>query len=252
MRVVVNQRRVRRNRQIAQYAFFITLGILILGLFVTNASPSNPLLLLAPLVVLPVGLIATLYSVRMANLWLRVPRPETVLSQGLKSLSSRSTIYHYYFPARHVLITPQGIYSLTARPQDGHFTITGNAWRRRGGFGSKLQTFFRQDSVGDPHRDAEIEARRTQEFIARTLAGASISVQPLIVLTGLQIEVEVENSPIPVLYADNKKKPSLKSFFREIKKEAGSPALDEGQIATLEQALGIQSGEATEESASDE
>ena len=145
MRVVVNTRRVRRNRQIAQYAFFVTLGVLILGLFVTNAAPNNPILLIAPLIVLPVGVIATIYSVRMANLWLREPRPEDVLQQGLKGQSTRAVLYHYFLPTRHLLLTPQGVFSLTIRPQDGRFTVKDDRWRRHGSMMSQFMTFFRQD-----------------------------------------------------------------------------------------------------------
>ena len=241
MRVVVNTRRVRRNRQIAQYAFFVTLGVLILGLFVTNAAPNNPILLIAPLIVLPVGVIATIYSVRMANLWLREPRPEAVLQQGLKGQSSRTVLYHYYLPARHLLISPQGVFSLTIRPQDGTFTVKGDRWRRHGSMLSQFMTFFRQDSVGSPHLDAVNQAARTQQLLDKALPDSGVIIQPLIVMIGPYAEVEVEESEIPILYADSKKKPNLKTFFKDIKKgeEEAAPSLTDDQIAQFEQALGI-------------
>lgn len=241
MRVVVNTRRVRRNRQIAQYAFFVTLGVLILGLFVTNAAPNNPVLLIAPLIVLPIGVIATIYSVRMANLWLREPRPEAVLQQGLKGQSTRSVLYHYFFPARHLLISPQGVFSLTIRPQDGRFTVKGDRWRKQGSLMSQFMTFFRQDAVGNPHLEAQHEAARTQQLLDQVLPGAGVTVQPLIVMIGPYAEVEVEESSIPILYADSKKKPNLKTFFKDIKKgdEAPAVSLSDEQIAQLEQAQGI-------------
>jgi hypothetical protein len=245
MRVVVNTRRVRRNRQIAQYAFFVTLGVLILGLFVTNAAPNNPILLVAPLIVLPVGVIATIYSVRMANLWLREPRPEAILQQGLKGQSTRSVLYHYFLPARHLLISPQGVFSMTIRPQDGRFSIKDDRWHRYGSMMSQFMTFFRQDSVGSPHLEAVRDAARTQQLLDKVLPDTGVVVQPLIVMIGPLVEVEVEESSIPILYADSKKKPNLKTFFKDIKKgeEAAPTSLSDEQIAQLEQSLGIASEE---------
>ena len=54
-------------------------------------------------------------------------------------------------------------------------------------------------------------------------------------------EVEVENFSIPILYADSKKKPNLKTFFKDLKKgeEAAPASLTDEQIAQLEQSVGI-------------
>ncbi len=239
MRVVINERVVNRNRKIAQYAFFITLGILVLGLFVTNAAPTNALLALAPLVVLPIALGATLYSVRMANLWLREPRPDAALRDGLKGLSSRSVIYHYYLPAHHVLIAPQGVFTFTVRPQEGQFTVNGTKWHKAGGPFAKFMTFFRQDGIGKPHRDAERDAEAVQAFLDRVLPDSGVHVQPVIAFISPYAELEVIDSPIPVVHADSKKRPSLKQFLREIKKQEDTATLNAEQIRLLEEAAGI-------------
>jgi hypothetical protein len=239
MRVVINQKKIRRNRKIAQYAFFITLGVLIIGLFITNAAPSNPVLLLAPLVVLPIAIGATMYSVRMANSWLREPRPEAVLKQALKGISSRSVLYHYALPANHVLITPQGVFVFVLRPQEGHFTISGKKWSRRGGMFKKFMTFFRQDSIGHPDTEAMREAAVLQEVLDRVLPDSGVTAEPVVVFSSPYAELEVIESTMPVVSADPKQKPSLKSLMKDAKAREGVVTLDQEQIEALEAAAGI-------------
>src|SRR5690554_5817915 len=145
MRVETNQKLVRRNRRIAQYLFFFSLAVLIGAFIVANAqmfSGSLPdpdtlegtLALVLPTLVLPIGVLASLFSVRMTNLWIRQPRPESAIREGLKGLSNKSVLYNYYhLPARHVLICPQGVFAITTRFQEGRYTVTGDKWITHGG-----------------------------------------------------------------------------------------------------------------------
>ena len=103
MRIETNTRLVTRNRRAAQYLFFFSIAVLIGAFIYTNQqalsqqsldpnSMEANLLLLLPAIVLPVGVIASMVSVRMTNLWIREPRPERVLKEGLKGLSKKSVM----------------------------------------------------------------------------------------------------------------------------------------------------------------
>lgn len=239
MRIVTNQNKIRRNRRIAQYAFFATLALLILGLFITNAAPANPLLLLAPLIVLPVAIAATFYSVRMANLWLREPRPETVLEESLKGMSARAVLYNYVLPARHVLITPQGVFTFTFRPQEGDFIIDGTRWTKKTNAFGKFMTLFRQDSIGRPDLEAAREAASVQEAIDQAFPDSNITVEPVVIFSSPAVSVEIVNSDLPVIYGDGKQKPNIKTFSRDLKKRQDATSLTDEQIEQLEASLGI-------------
>lgn len=239
MRVMINERRVRRNRKIAQYTFFGTMAVLVLGLIIPNAAPSNSILVFTMLIVLPIALGATFFSIRMANSWLRRPYPEEVLAPALKGISNRSVIYHYWLPARHVLIMPQGILSFTILPQEGFFSIEGETFRRSGGLFRKFLNYFRQDTVGTPFHDAVKDAQKVQAVIAKAAPDANVTVQPVIVFTSPASDIEVTDPVIPVVHADNKKRPSLKSYLRELKKKQDVPFLDAEQITALERLIGI-------------
>ena len=86
MRVVINEAQINRNRKISHLLFFISLGGMVFGFFFTwTADPASGASQLSCFI-LPILLLLTLTSVRMANVWIREPRPVDVLSNGLKGL----------------------------------------------------------------------------------------------------------------------------------------------------------------------
>ncbi|MEO0565521.1 MAG: hypothetical protein AAF125_25665, partial [Chloroflexota bacterium] len=84
MRVETNIRVIKRNRQIAQYTFFTSMGLWLVSLIITflpQFAPDSQLASLAWLQlvatgVLPFALAIALFAVYMTNLWIREPRPE--------------------------------------------------------------------------------------------------------------------------------------------------------------------------------
>lgn len=229
MRIVTNKRLARRNRKITNYLFFGTFGALILGFVVINASlftnqTPDTLTLFAQSAVLPVAFILTIVSVRMTNLWARVPRPEKAIEDGLKGLSNKSVLYNYYhFPVRHVLICPQGVFAIVTRWHDQQFSLRDGKFRSKRNLISKLFSAIRFDGVGKPFRDAEIARAHIQNAIDDV--ADDVNVQSLIVFVDPSASVEIETEPeIPVLYADPKRSPNLKEFMRDAKRLLGDAA----------------------------
>lgn len=240
MRVEINTKLVTRNRRIAQYLFFFSFGVLIVAFIVTNQQALDPnasqsvLTALLPSLMLPIGLIATLVSVRMTNLWIREPRPERVMKDGLKGLSNKSVLYHYYhLPARHVLVCPQGVFAITVRYQEGLFTVKGDQWSTQGGALSALLRIFRRDGIGSPNLDAQRAVSHVEKLLASI--APEVEVKPLIVFTDPRARVTIENPTVPILYANPDLEPSLKGFMRDYPKE-GRSTLTPAQIQAFEQA----------------
>lgn len=245
MRFEINKRLLKRNRQIAQYLFFFSLGVLVLGFFVSNQMPTSGssaqlIELVIPSLILPIGLITTLVSVHMTNTWIREPRPENTLKDSLKGLSNKSVIYHYFHnPAKHVLITPQGIFAITTRFQNGSFTVEGDKWSTASGPLARIVRLFRQDAVGNPTQDAINNAGHVENLLRATfpdLGGEpGTLVKPLIVFYDPNVRLTINNPKVPVLFADTKRKPNLKDYLRDVAKE-GRFALMPAQIETFEAA----------------
>lgn len=238
MRIVTNKKLARRNKKLTNYLFFGTFGALILGFVLINASlltgaaPDN-LTLIAQSAVLPVLLVLTVVSVRMTNMWARVPRPENAIAEGLKGLSNKSILYNYYhFPARHVLICPQGIFAIVTRWHDQEFTFRDGKFYSRRNIISKFFSLIRFDGVGKPLRDAEFARQSVQRAIDEI--ASDVEVRALIVFVDPSSRVHFESEPeTPVLYADPKTSPNLKEFMRDAKRRMTDVADSKTKNASL-------------------
>lgn len=228
MRIVTNQELIRKSRRIATWLFFISMIILIFGFFVANGQvfgliPEEDIItvytIVTPLVLLA-GFMTTLTSVRMTNLWVRIPRPEIVIPEGLKGIHGRNktSLYNYYhLPARHVLITPQGIFPLVTRFQDGKFTVTGDKWKSHKGVISSFLSLLRLDGIGNPNQDVDVAQKYVQHLIEDY--DGTIPIYPVIVFVDPRAQVEINDPAIPVVYADNKRSPNLKEYVQSFGNE---------------------------------
>jgi hypothetical protein len=223
MRIVINTKLAKRLRQIATYLFLGTLALLIGGFAFVNYSMftgtlPEPLILLLQLALIPAAFILTLLSVRLTNSWARRPFPEDVIKESLKGVSKKSVLYHYYhFPARHVLIAPQGVFAITTRWHNGRFSVKGDEWKSYKGAISRLFSAMRMDGIGNPTRDAQRAAENVQaQFKA---VGADVNVQPLIVFIDPTVQIDIENPTVPVLFADEKRSPNLTEYLRDLNRQ---------------------------------
>jgi hypothetical protein len=227
MQIITNEPLVQRNRKIATFLFFFSLIVLGAGFIVANGqifglnleedeTGASAYLVFMPIVLL-VGFISTMISVRMTNLWVRLPRPEESLKVNLKGLSHKSRLYNYYHsPARHVLVSPHGIFVIVTRFQDGKFSVSGDKWKTKRSVFGRLFSFFRMDDLGDPTR----EAKQAAEHIGSIVEGydPELNVQPLILFIGVKVDLNIDNPTVPVLYADSKLQPNIKDYLRDIQK----------------------------------
>jgi hypothetical protein len=238
MRIVTNKKLARRNRQMAQYMSLFSFGVLAVGLFFNFQLLSSDDVVLSsivPSIVLIVAIITTFISVRLNNNWARQPRPEEALKEGLKGLSTKSVLYNYHhLPARHILIAPQGVFSVTTRYQDGIFSVEGDHWRTKKSMAARMLGALRFDGVGEPTLDAQRQAQHVESLLASV--APDVPVQPLIVFTSSRADITISETPVPVLYIDPKTKLNLKNYLRDIAKEDERPTLTPEQIEAFEEA----------------
>lgn len=242
MRVETNVRVIKRNRQIAQSTFFLSmaiwlagLGITLLPLFTERDPTEIGWIEIVPTIILPIGLGIALFAVHMTNLWIREPRPEQAIRDGLKGISKQSVLYHYHHnPAKHVLIAPQGIFVMIIRFQSGKITVDGERWQLQRSFIARLAGVFRLEGLGSPNDEAE----RAVSYLQRILEpiAPDVEIQALIVLTDPRAEAAINESPIPVLYADEKQKPNLKNFMRKHPNKSADLPLTPEQLQAFEEA----------------
>jgi hypothetical protein len=249
MRVQTNVRVIKRNRQIAQYAFFISmsvwlgsLAITFLPAFTDRSVDQLGWLELVATAVLPFALALALFAVYMTNLWIREPRPEQVIRDGLKGMNKKSVLYHYHHsPAKHVLISPQGVFVMVVRWQRGNIIVNGDKWRFQRSFLARFLSLFRLESLGNPVGEAE----RARSYLARLLEDIApdVEIEPLLVITDPRAAITVQSdSPVPIVYANEKNpagdrlKPTLTDFMRERKTNNTEMPLTAEQIEAFDQA----------------
>ncbi len=239
MRTFINVDRLRRNRRLSQIFFFVALAVLVSSFVLYWFQPAEQQadMFWFSLIILPLGLVAAITSVRMTNQWIREPRPEEIITEGLKGLGSNYALYHYYLPSNHVVVAPHGIFSITVRFQSGEFRVQGDRWRADVGILARVVRFFRQEHIGKPARDAQREAVRTQVWLDEIVPDTEVLVEPLVVFIHPGATFEAEDPTVPVLYADYKRDPNLRRYIHQCAQEEDRPVLTKAQRSAIEEAL---------------
>ena len=106
MRVVRNDEFIKKRTQFTQRGSLIGMALLVGSLLLSTRSP------LLSWALLSVGFVIAIASVRVGNRYVRPPRADTVLDKVLKGLDNKYTLYHYFHPAEHLLLTPSGLIAI--------------------------------------------------------------------------------------------------------------------------------------------
>lgn len=238
MRVVINEAHINRNRKIAHVLFFVSLAGMGIGFFYSWNMPANSQGGQLSCLILPLLLLMVIASVRMANLWVREPRPVPVLDDALKGLGRKYSIYHHLLPAPHVLVGPEGVYTIFTVWQERTYVVKGSKWFGDQGMLRLINGYLRQDLIGNPFGEATYQAQQLQRLINKVAPDSEITVQPLVVLINPKASFESEEPLLPVLYADRNKKPSLRAYLRD-QMSAPHPTLSDEHLDKIDALYGL-------------
>lgn len=221
MQLALNQRLVRRYSLMGNAFFFGGLAAAILVLVLSFTRPQDSLMLTG--IALMAFIIAQI-GVSFVNRYGRHPRIDELLSDALKGLDGRFSLFHYLIGFEHVLIGPPGVLILLPRSEAGTISYDDSGWIQtvtKGGL-------FRRPGPR-PIRSIDRETQHAVEAVQRalrlTLGEVEPAIKPVLVFYHAQAKVEVSDSPI--LAAHVKK---LKSTIRKLPKAA---SLSESAIDSL-------------------
>ena len=148
MKIIKNEKLIKRNAQIGQWTSIGALAVLGLGMYI---SFNRTDLFIYSIAALLIGFTLTQVGMYMGNKFGRSPRPDEKLDAGLKGLQNEFSMYHFIAPASHLLMGPAGIWVLLPYHQRGEVTYSKNRWRNRGGgFLQGYMRIFGQESIGRP------------------------------------------------------------------------------------------------------
>ena len=203
MKIVKNEKLIKRNSKIGQYTSLGALVVLGVGMYVSFTRPD---LFVWAVGALLVGFTLTQVGMYFGNRWGRSPRPDERLDAGLKGLPGDFVIYHWTTPVAHLLVGPAGIWVLLPYHQRGHVMYRKNRWRMAGGgFLQNYMRVFGQEGMGRPDLEAEAEISSVRKVFAKEMEE---------VFTTDGVEIEAEDAPIPALPLKK-----LKEFMRNKAKE---------------------------------
>jgi hypothetical protein len=229
MKIIRDEKLIKRNGKIGQWTSLGALGVLGIGMYISIKQPEFFIWSLAALLA---GFSMSQLGMYYGNRWGRSPRPDEQLDAGLKGLPGEFTLYHFTTPASHVLVGPSGVWVLMPYHQRGTIVYQKNRWQvKGGGFLQGYMRVFGQEGLGRP----EIEARNEVEALRKSLAqGRGQSevppVQAALVFTADNVQVEAGDSPLPAMPVKK-----LKDFIRQ---QAKDRPLSAAALSSLQASLG--------------
>lgn len=217
MRIITNEKMIKRNATIGRIASLIGLAILAVGMYLTFTQPEQIGL---AWIALLVGFALSQVGIYFGNRWGRRPRPDEQLNDALKGLGDTFTIYHYSSPVSHLLVGPAGILALIPHQQAGTIVFEKNRWKQKGGnLGQKYLRIFAQEGLGRPDIEVSSDINAINNFLRKNLTEDEMefsipSAQAILVFTNDTVEIDADEAPTPTVTAKK-----LKDFIRKRSKE---------------------------------
>ena len=141
--------------------------------------------------------------------FLKPRRPDLVVAKALKGFDDRNRLYVWSSPIDLAFVGPAGIYAIVGRDLAGKITIRDGKIHTPFSL-KKLLTFFGDESGGRPLDEAKSDAEKLANWLTEQLGeDANVTVNPLVVFTSDNADLNVEEADVPVLQYKQ-----LKSFLR--------------------------------------
>jgi hypothetical protein len=217
MRVLTNEKTIKRNAKIGSYSSIIALVILAAGMYVSFAYPQQFSISAASLMI---GFILSQVGIYFGNRWGRHPRIDERLTAALKGLTKDYTLYHFITPVSHLLVGPAGVWIIEPYYQRGKIVYAGNKWRQKGG-GLLLGylKIFAQEGLGRPDLEVQADMDTMTNALKKTLGENLPPINAVLVFTDERVELEADSAPLPTLKIEQ-----LKEFLRKSSKQSPFPA----------------------------
>jgi len=228
MKIIKNEKLIKRNGQIGQWTSLGALVVLGTGMYISFTRTE---LFIYSIAALLIGFTLTQVGMYMGNRYGRSPRPDEKLDAGLKGLQNEFAIYHYKTPASHLLVGPAGVWVLFPYHQRGQITYKKNRWRNSGGgFLQGYMRIFGQESIGRPDLEMDSDTRALKRYFDKQLKEDDIpEINAMMVFTSDDVEIDAEDTPVPAM-----KLKEIKNFFRQKGKEK---PITPTQLAAVKAAL---------------
>lgn len=218
MKIVSNNKMIRRNKRIGNYTTIASLVILGLGLYFSFTLQTTDGFTWS-MVCLIAGFLLSQVGIFFGNRWGRSPRPDEILTNALKGLDDKYILYHYMTVASHLLVGPAGVWVLLPFQQQGSITYDPAKKRFSQKGGNWYMKLFAQEGIGRPEQEAATSISDVNKFIQKETAIPGLP-EPgaIVVFIHPKSKVDAGNAAVPTLHVDK-----LKDFIRGQAKREPAP-----------------------------
>lgn len=219
MKIIRNDKLIKRNAKISQYVLYAALATLVLGIYFTLTKSDPNEIGWAYLFLIPSYILVQI-SITMGNIWSRSPRPDEIVTNSLKGLDNQYSLYIYSTAIPHLLIGPAGIWAIKAYHQSGKIYLheKKKILKQKGG-GNFFTKIFANESIGNVAKESTVTSDRLEKYFVKQ----SISEHPEINIANVfisdDVAIDVDNKEYPevLLTADK-----LKDFIRKMAKQVNA------------------------------
>jgi hypothetical protein len=234
MKVILDEKTVKRNAKIGQIVTIASLATLGAGMFITFQRPEMIGVSIAALIA---GFLLSQVGMHFTNRWGRSPRPDEQISLALKGLDKRYALYHYQTPAAHLLVGPAGVWVLLPKHQRGTITYHKNRWRHK--TDNLLQAYlkiFAQEGIGRPDLEIEADTEGVGKYLRKILPEDTEipEIRAALVFSHPEVDLQADDAPAPTLPAKK-----LKDFIR---KEAKEKPINPEMVQLIQDAIAPSEG----------
>ncbi len=226
MKVLSNEKIIKRNTQIGKYASLVALLILAGGMVVSFTMQEQAFIAFGALMV---GFILSQFGIYFGNRFGRRPRVDERITAALKGLTKDYTLYHYLTPVNHLLVGPAGVWILEPYYQRGIITYEKNRWRQKGG-GLLLGylKIFAQEGLGRPDLEVQADLDALRNALKKSLGDDLPPLNAALLFYDPRAEIQADEAPLPTLKIEQ-----LKDFLRKRAKENPFPPEQVKRITDL-------------------
>ena len=215
MKIVIDEKKVKRQSLIGRVALFGSLAVLMGGLAITLFGPqlglfnaeNIGLFYLLYTAILIVGFGVSRIGMYYGNRYLSPGRPSQILRDSLKGLERKYALMLFALPADYVLVEPGGVTIFIIKMQSGRVTYKNGKWRRKENIFSLW--FGREEPLGDPAFEATEAMKKVNAILTEKAPSLKIPLRAVIVFSHPKVVLDVEPGPMAVVQLAD-----LKDFLR--------------------------------------
>ncbi|RJQ40603.1 MAG: hypothetical protein C4545_08480 [Anaerolineaceae bacterium] len=232
MKIIRNDKLIKRNSKISQYVLYAALTTLVIGIYLTITKSTAEEIGWAYLFLIPSYVLVQI-SIAMGNRWSRSPRPDEVVAQSLKGLDNQYSLYIFTTAIPHLLVGPAGVWIIKTYHQSGKIYLDEkkNILKQKGG-GNFFTRIFASEGIGNVGRESKDILDKFEKYLTKIGVTEHPKINVINVFINEDVTIDVPEYPEAIMTAEK-----LKDFIRKTAKQVN---LEPSEIDKLTTKLPIE------------